>query len=1331
MSVAWLLFATASWAATVTSTGDTNTPGTLRHAILNAQPNDTIDFAVTEVVLTSPLPNLTVDGLTITGGGLVAIKGAGLASAAHGLVVQADGVSLLGLKIRDMPGSAIVVRDASGTTIGGPGSDENALFGNAGAGVRVEGGAGGPASATVIDSNRIGLRFNDSSAGNCVSPIGECAGVLVLSQGGDVIVRDNVISANLGDGVRMHASGALITGNAIGLSASGVIDKGNAGDGILVSGASASDQADNAQITYNVVAGNDGHGITLAAYSRWAVVSANGLGVDLAGAALGNDGDGVRITDLTTDHQVLGSPAAPSVVSANGGQGVGVSGEGHVISGLTIGTTAASPHAAMGNGSYGIRVFQGTGGHSIGQLGAGNVVADNALGGIWVDASDVDVGHNLVGFADDGVTALGNGADPLGVSGGFGGIKVTAPVVAGTSGPVVHDNLVGANHGHGVLLLGDAHSTFTHSVAVSANDIGVDDLGAAAANLGDGVRVQGVDHAILDGNLIAHNAEAGVRVTSLPSASSNAVTVSNNTVRDHGSHGIVLAVVFRGGSVTGGLVDSNTVHDNGGAGIYSDGGATANELTHNAIYDNTQCGILDVNESDTSTVVEAPYAKGVDDDSINGAIDLLGATLTRIEVYVDDGTHIVDVDGADVSPNGRFLVDETQLGVVVPDNLTAEQIVMLAVLADGTTSELTKQLGDGCTPDTCIPPGGVDDDSCQIHYLDPGLGCITVHRPEGYRCSDGNHLTGMINHRLDPDETWLYQDQCDGWGECVSGTDLTTTFGLYNEGDACPWKTNCNTAVVDPEGCTYSPVCGDTYCGADDQSSGGCGSAACSECPTFDADGDNILDAWDLGDFDYDCDGNVDAGSQVGGAAGSSSSNQIYVYIAYMSMDCSNEPGAPNAVPPYTVHTHRPHEQTLQKIIDSYFDQGIELVVEQTCIPEATIVSDDQQSWDPDCNDLGDFENLDDIKARHFPPHKRGLYHFALMAHANAGPRANVDPLDEICTGKHSAAGVGEPRGGDDSRVVNARGTPSDPLDSPNRASETRTLGHELGHNFGLSHGGANDAGNKTPNVQSIMNYRYNHSLYLVSDPGKGKQIMDFSQEVMATLDEDDLDEGAMLPTTLLEPRMLRWTCPDGTTGTSEPEPAAGYVDWNCNGYRDPGLIDVDLTGIKGLQPPLEGYDEWSNVASERVCSLAGRRDWVLSGNGIDADTRRFGPMAPAVVQVNPSCTSDAVSLDDSFPTVAVLYGSTDLDVSEVRPDSARLGGAPPSAHEVLDTNGDGRDDLRLRFRPSDMPQLEALSERMYFTAYHDDGTLFYGEDDITPGVYPDTDGDGVMDPCE
>jgi hypothetical protein len=67
----------------------------------------------------------------------------------------------------------------------------------------------------------------------------------------------------------------------------------------------------------------------------------------------------------------------------------------------------------------------------------------------------------------------------------------------------------------------------------------------------------------------------------------------------------------------------------------------------------------------------------------------------------------------------------------------------------------------------------------------------------------------------------------------------------------------------------------------------------------------------------------------------------------------------------------------------------------------------------------------------------------------------------------------------------------------------------------------------------------------------------------------------------------------------------------------------------------------------------------------------------------------------------------------------------------VLDTNGDGRDDLRLRFRPSDMPQLEALSERMYFTAYHDDGTLFYGEDDITPGVYPDTDGDGVMDPCE
>jgi len=63
---------------------------------------------------------------------------------------------------------------------------------------------------------------------------------------------------------------------------------------------------------------------------------------------------------------------------------------------------------------------------------------------------------------------------------------------------------------------------------------------------------------------------------------------------------------------------------------------------------------------------------------------------------------------------------------------------------------------------------------------------------------------------------------------------------------------------------------------------------------------------------------------------------------------------------------------------------------------------------------------------------------------------------------------------------------------------------HEIGHNFGLHHGG-------DPNYNSLMNYRYYQFDGIDSDDCNvsGDQIPDYSSGNRITLNEDALDENA------------------------------------------------------------------------------------------------------------------------------------------------------------------------------------------------------------------------------
>jgi hypothetical protein len=234
----------------------------LREALLAANASaggDVIEFAIAgsgvqTIHLQSALPVITdallINGFAQPGAGantnpfgqpdnavhLIELDGSAAGGAAHGVVIQADGVSVRGLVINGFAGgSAIVV--------------------------------GGTSSGTVIAGNWIGSSASgNTAAGNLrgISLEGSSSGTTV---GGSAAAERNLVVASTQQGLRSTTSGAgnLVMGNQIGLGADGSTTLGN-GSGIVVTGTGAV-----------AILGN-------------AIHASNGLGIDLGG-------DGVTAND--------------------------------------------------------------------------------------------------------------------------------------------------------------------------------------------------------------------------------------------------------------------------------------------------------------------------------------------------------------------------------------------------------------------------------------------------------------------------------------------------------------------------------------------------------------------------------------------------------------------------------------------------------------------------------------------------------------------------------------------------------------------------------------------------------------------------------------------------------------------------------------------------------------------------------------------------------------------------------------------------------------------------------------------------------------------------
>ena len=287
----------------------------------------------------------------------------------------------------------------------------------------------------VSAGNRVQGNFIGTDAMGTAPAPNLSSGVFVLDAdnviGGSATEHRNVISGNVGDGVRISGAAAMrnvVAGNYIGLDASGAAplpnglpepQPSNSAGVNIVGGASenlvggSSGMPASCEGPCNVIAGNHRSGVWLGAFAHDNTVQGNLIGVSASGAPMGNARWGVFFGASQT-----GPPANDNVLVANrvewsGRDGIGLIGGS---SGNSIGGSGVTPGACDGPcnriafngqrpdlGGDGIRIYHndpvtGTGnsflGNSISENPRGQAIDIFPNGPTPNDPGDFDVGEN-------------------------------------------------------------------------------------------------------------------------------------------------------------------------------------------------------------------------------------------------------------------------------------------------------------------------------------------------------------------------------------------------------------------------------------------------------------------------------------------------------------------------------------------------------------------------------------------------------------------------------------------------------------------------------------------------------------------------------------------------------------------------------------------------------------------------------------------------------------------------------------------------------------------------------------------------------------------------
>ncbi len=649
-------------------------PGTLRQAMLDASPHDTILFDPSAfppttsetIALESPLPDLAHGYLTLDGSNAgVILDGSGLPAGASGLTITSAGNVIRGLQLLRFPENGVLALDgARNNLIGGdrllgcgPTGQGNLISGNGGRGIYIQ---GMTAMSNTITGNTIGAEWTGEAA------LGNHTGVHISGSshnvlGGKTPGQRNLISGNTVYGIQIGGQGAennIVIGNFIGTDASGTAPVGNR-EGVAIGYYARHNRVGGTDPGEgNLISGNRGEGVNImevGTHDNWVV--GNLVGTDANGAAdLGNGATGIAI-----QMGASGNTIAWNVSSGNGQNGIQSSDWGsdyNTIVGNLVGTDASGT-APVGNDWNGVGLGMWGSSNRVGGTGPDerNVISGNGQAGISLysmgGVGNLVIG-NHIGTDSTGTRSIGNAREGIRLGNG-----TRRAFVGGTIES--QRNVISGNRGPGIAL----EEAGVEDNFIAGNHIGADATGSVAfgnSEAGIAIRYR-AEQNVLQGNLVSGNEWSGVSIrddggSNLVRANRIGVAADGSSPMPNGEAGVRIDA---GDNVVGGPYpqDGNIIAFNGEIGIQV-WNHPRNTIRRNSIHSNTGSGISLVdggNNGLPAPIITADGASAVTGVACPGCIVELFSD-EQDEGHIYEGTTVSDAIGNWIwagQPTGPFV----------------------------------------------------------------------------------------------------------------------------------------------------------------------------------------------------------------------------------------------------------------------------------------------------------------------------------------------------------------------------------------------------------------------------------------------------------------------------------------------------------------------------------------------------------------------------------------------------------------------------------------------------------------------------------------------------
>jgi YVTN family beta-propeller protein len=422
-----------------------------------------------------------------------------------------------------------------------------------------------------------------------------------------VVIRNNVIQANLSDGVSVSGGDNI---NQIGAIIGGNIISSNTANGVLVLGSSRDGGGGNivdVVVDENAVTNNAGEGIVALGGEKnndvGVIITHNSVvdnifgGIQVNGSSdRGNGGNRVTATISANEVQSSKNPINPLA-----GDGIGVSGSGGSNIGNNDIQALVSDNLIRNSFGEGLRVTGvGSGSSSsnniVNVVITGNNIKTSGLGGTGSGNGITITGGptfltpattsgNKITFLVDGNQSNDNRDNGIGVQGSNG----SNHEVSGT----ISNNNFSRNRDSGILLIGRGRANTLKDIDILSNHATGNLLGGLSIVGGDSFDTEDakIINILVDGNSFDKNNPNGNGIlATLGTGPGNVISfdaITNNSMKANSIDGIVIRAGIIGTGAT--PISGNSADKNSGDGF--DVRATGYSLSQNRANDNTGAGI--------------------------------------------------------------------------------------------------------------------------------------------------------------------------------------------------------------------------------------------------------------------------------------------------------------------------------------------------------------------------------------------------------------------------------------------------------------------------------------------------------------------------------------------------------------------------------------------------------------------------------------------------------------------------------------------------------------------------------------------------------------------